>query len=210
MVTYRKVYDPGETSRRLNLIVRLPETLAGLSETPYRQEALLIDHILRQWVLSQIGAKSLDQAVEDGTLRTHIGRALDQAKEDRQTVAPTKGVASSGKAAKPTRSASTGGAPAKVPAVQARNETKPEIPETETVTPDTKPVTGAVTKPVTHLPTEQSHAVEGAVASNKEPSKADENSRKEAENQQTPSNEQEEVQPPPSITNRFNSMFEDF
>lgn len=84
MVMYKKVFEPGETSRRLNVIVRLPETLTGLAEIPYRQEALLIDYILQQWMLSQTNGKPIGEASADGTLRKKIESALYRARESRE------------------------------------------------------------------------------------------------------------------------------
>lgn len=83
MVMYKKVYDPGATSRRLNVIVRHPDTLAGLSEIPYRQEAVLIDLILQEWMQRQAEGKSVQDAVSDGTLARNIEAALHQAKKER-------------------------------------------------------------------------------------------------------------------------------
>lgn len=88
MVMYKKVYDPSATSRRLNVIVRHPDTLAGLSEIPYRQEAPLIDYILQEWMQRQAEGKSVQEAVSDGTLLRNIEAALYQAKKGRVGQSP--------------------------------------------------------------------------------------------------------------------------
>lgn len=83
MVMYKKVYDPGTTSRRLNVIVRNPDTLAGLAEIPYRQEATLIDFILHEWMLQHSEGKSVQEAINDGTLTRNIEETLHLAKKGR-------------------------------------------------------------------------------------------------------------------------------
>jgi len=193
MVTYRKVYDPGETSRRLNLIVRLPETLAGLSEAPYRQEALLIDHILQQWVISQIGSKPLEQAIQDGTLRSSIEQALDQAKKGRANRAP-----SHASSRHPPASASNSG-------VGLAHHSPAPQPETVTVTPVTPPETQPVIAPETPQP----DAVTAPPAARQPDPQAP---QIEETPQAEPAKQTDDDPPPPpaGVANRLNSMFEDF
>lgn len=205
MVTYRKVFDPEETCRRLNLIVRLPETLAGLAEVPYRQEALFIDHILRQWILAQAKGKSVSQSIEDGSLREIIEQTLDRAKEDRLTAAtpptgPGKVTQRSRTAVVPSISSKTGNKP-----TSERQETV-----TVTVTPEIKPVTLPVTTPVMEPVTDQAKRQQASVtvaAETRAPT------RKQADQEQIQTNspnEEEAPAPPPDVANRLSNMFDDF
>jgi len=209
MVQIRKFYDPRETTRRLNVNIRHPETLAGLAVVPYRQESKLIDYILQQWMIASTDGKPLDEAIEDGTLFKHIEQALHLAKEGAgqggapASVAPAPPSASRSKP-EPMRHATSdvgGSASASMPRPAAspapitapEPETATET-ETETETPDTKPETGAETKHET-----PAVAVSASADEANEPA---ENGAKSGDDDDVPP-------PPPALAAKLGGMFDD-
>lgn len=63
-----RVYDPDETERRINLILKdavCPGLLEFMSELPYGNETPLIRGIFYQWFLEHCEAGTLDDALND-------------------------------------------------------------------------------------------------------------------------------------------------
>ncbi|MFT0546946.1 hypothetical protein ACMHYO_11460 [Allopusillimonas ginsengisoli] len=205
MVQIRKFYDPRETTRRLNVNIRHPETLAGLAVVPYRQESKLIDYILQQWMIASTDGKPLEEAIEDGTLFKHIEQALHLAKEGAgqggapASVAPAPPGTSRSKP-EPMRHATSdvgGSASASMsrPAASPTPSTAPEHETaTETETPDTKPETGAETKHET-----PAAAVSASADEVNEPA---ENGAKSGDDDDVPP-------PPPALAAKLGGMFDD-